>query len=58
MLVISRQIHERIKVTHAPTGQTMEIIIVRIDNNVVRIGLEGNPEEFAFMRDDAGKASK
>ncbi len=46
MLVISRRINEKIKI-----GDDIEIVIVSIDKNQVKIGIEA-PKNVAILRDE------
>ena len=47
MLVLSRKLHEKIKI-----GDDIEIIVVRIGTHVVRIGVTA-PPEVPVLRPDA-----
>jgi carbon storage regulator len=46
MLVISRKINEKIKI-----GEDIEIVIVSIDKNQVKIGIEA-PKKFTILRSE------
>jgi len=52
MLVLSRKVRERIKI-----GSDIEIVIVRIGVNTVRIGVEA-PPEIPVSRPDAIKTER
>lgn len=50
MLVLTRKVDQRIRV-----GDDVEITVVRIDGDTVRIGIDA-PRKMPILRDDAGNA--
>lgn len=51
MLVINRDEQERITITDADTGDVLEIVVLKLFTNSVRLGFSG-PKKFKIWRSE------